>query len=365
MLFELTNEQRRCFAISETEKDWKLITLSPNRFDTYDTYAYITPECRIKKVICVGEDTYFEYGLDEKCSIDKTKTMILPKTDKGKPVKLTVASVMKKPYVGMSITFCRNNVSVVNQTAQREYYNSVYSGEGPMSLPEFENWVKTWCRETTAENLKDVTTFANVKKAHIKYKEADYFRYRINRRLWGYGRILLDFGQMRKNKIPFWDIFAGVPLCVAVYHIVSEKPDVSVYDLRGLPTLPPQMIMDNAFYYGEYEIIGGEPVCLDDFDLPVHYGKSIAINDNRLMYQCGKTFFSLDNADEIERGYRHNGIGFNLHVSLPVLVSCIKEKSNQPYWDQNMPYTYEDLRNPRNKELLEKIKKQFDINQKG
>ncbi|MBQ6559091.1 MAG: hypothetical protein IJL81_06945, partial [Clostridia bacterium] len=87
MFFELTNEQRRCFAIPETAKDWKIIALSPSKFDMHYTYAYITPDNRIKKVICVGDDIYFEYGLEEICSEDRT--ILLPKTDKGKPVKMT------------------------------------------------------------------------------------------------------------------------------------------------------------------------------------------------------------------------------------------------------------------------------------
>ena len=358
MFFELTNEQRRCFAIPETAKDWKIIALSPSKFDMHYTYAYITPDNRIKKVICVGDDIYFEYGLEEICSEDRT--ILLPKTDKGKPVKLTAANIMKKTYVGMSITFCQSTVSVINQSAQREYYNSIYAEEGPKNISEFKNWVKAWCEETTAEDLKDVKAFANAERVHIKYKEGDYFRFKINRRLFGYGRILVDFVQMRKKKTPYWNIFLGTPVCVAIYHITTEKSDISINELRDLHTLPPHMVMDNVFYYGECEVIGNEPLCLTDFDLPVHYGKSLAVNDDRLMYQCGKTFLSLDKGEELEHGYIHNGIGFGLDVKLSVLESCIKENSNQPYWDQNIPGTYDDLRSPRNRELLQKIREQFN-----
>ena len=35
------------------------------------------------------------------------------------------------------------------------------------------------------------------------------FRFPIDRRLYGYGRVLLNYDAMRKGNIPFWDVFMG------------------------------------------------------------------------------------------------------------------------------------------------------------
>jgi hypothetical protein len=72
-------------------------------------------------------------------------------------------------------------------------------------------WVDNWCLNTEEKELKDINEFAHRTKIHQKFKEGDFFRFRINRRLFGYGRILVDYAQMRKDGIQFWDVFTFQP----------------------------------------------------------------------------------------------------------------------------------------------------------
>lgn len=58
----------------------------------------------------------------------------------------------------------------------------------------------------------------------------------------------------------FWDILMGKALCVSVYHIITENPNVNIYDLQELQSCPSAYMMDNKFFYGEYEIIGNAPL---------------------------------------------------------------------------------------------------------
>ena len=302
---------------------------------------------------------YREFGVEQTLSEDGTK--ILPKTSKGKPQNFIASYLERKTPIGMAISFTPNYVDIVNNDSEQCYYRSSYCGEKIETLNDFKVWVDKWCESTTEKELLDIINFSTQGKVHQKYSEGDFFRFRINRSLYGYGRILLNFDRMRKDKIKFWDIFMGKPLCVAVYHICTPDPNVKIEELLSKKTLPSQMIMDNIFYYGECKVIGNMPIDEKDTDYPIHYGKSISMIDpDSVKYQCGKTYVSLLNKKPLG-DLRNGAIGWNLSVSLPILTACINKGSN-PYWEMISSYSAEqDLRNPKHKDLLERIKQQMGV----
>lgn len=357
--FELTNDQRRCFALEPVEPDWVKTELKPSQYDLYNTFAYLSGNT-LRKTVCVGEGLYAEQSYREEVSEDGK--FLLPKTPKGKPVPLTAANALNRTPKGMRLVYSNRAVSLTNITAQRCFYRSSYSDLIVTSFSDFESFVEEWCRETNGERQADVDAFARLPRIHQKYREGDFFRFRINRTLFGYGRILVDYDAMRKKKIPFWDMFMGKPLCVCVYRIATERTDCTMEELAALPKLPSTMVMDNIFYYGECEIIGSRPLLPEDEAYPIHYGNSISMGDNSLCYQYGKTFLTLPDRTELCSGFRNNGIGWQLNVSLPVLLECIRENSNLPYWNQEHNATiHQDLRNPKYRSLLEQVRAQFHI----
>ena len=257
--------------------------------------------------------------------------------------------------------FCydKGGVTLANGTSQQTYYQSEYEGLILEDFSALEKWIEEWCAGTGAKERKEILEFSAAGRVHQKYREGDFFRFRINRSLYGYGRILLDFNKMRKEKAPFWDIFMGKPICAAVYHIVTERKDVRPEELAGLAMLPSQMVMDNNFFYGEYVIIGNQPVPEDCQNYPIHYGNTIRAFDTGIRYQCGKTFIAREDKQALYSQYRNNGIGWNLKIKLSVLQKCIEANSNQPYWDEDRQ---PDLRNPRFHEHLREIQEQIGIN---
>lgn len=357
--YELTNDQRRCFALEQVEPGWERIELKPSQYDLYDTFAYLRGNT-IQKIICVGEGLYAEQSYRE--TLTEGRRFLLPKTAKGKPVPLTAANALKRTPVGMALVYSNRHASVVNHTAQQDYFRTAYNGITLPAFSDFEDFVTNWCWETDPQKQADLDAFALLPRVHQKYREGDFFRFRINRTLFGYGRILLDYSAMRKKKEPFWDIFMGKPLCVCVYRIATERRDCPIEELSVLPALPSTMVMDNIFYYGECEIIGNLPLQPEDVDYPIHYGQSISMGDTALHYQCGKTFLTLPDEEELVSGFRNNSIGWQLNVSLPVLLACIREDSNLPYWNQEYyAPVHQDLRNPKYRSLLEKVQAQFHI----
>ena len=360
-MFELANEQRKCSALPPVLASWKKVEVKPSPYDMHYTFAYLDGR-RIEKIIQVydeqpGQEHYREYSVDAMLSEDGTK--LLPKTDRGKPQNFTSANLSRRTPVGMSLNYSHGSVALINETSGRAFYCSVYDDVQIDTFQSFLEWVDNWCRSTDENAQKEINVFARQGRTHQKYKEGDFFRFRINRTLYGYGRILLDFSVMRKAGIPFWDIFMGKPLCVAVYHVATENAHLSPDRLVGKMMLPSQMIMDNAFYYGECEIIGNMPIQNTEKDFPIHYGKSISIHEQGIRYQCGRTYIAMDDKDELCPGFRNGGIGWNLNVKLSVLRKCISENSNAPYWEMMPPYTVnQDLRNPKFSKLLGQIHKQ-------
>ena len=262
----------------------------------------------------------------------------------------------------MSLRYSRRYLSLVNLTSEQTFYHVGYDDVALDTFAAFKRWVEDWCKGTGEKECAEIQKFAEQKRIHQKFKEGDFFRFRINRTLYGYGRILLDFNRMRKENIPFWDMFMGKPLCVAVYHIATRRDDVKPAELLGLPTLPSQMIMDNHFYYGECAVIGNAPITEAEQDYPIHYGNTISVLEKGVRYQCGKTFVALEGEQALYRNFRNGGIGWNLNVRLSILRKCIEAHSNQPYWDLYSPYYVDqDLRNPKFSEELKQIKRQMGI----
>lgn len=122
---------------------------------------------------------------------------------------------------------------------------------------------------------------------------------------------------------------------------------------------------DNALYYGDYEVIGNIPV-LNEEDYPIMYGNSISYlerNQGVVYFQQGKTYRRIENSKALYDGFRNNGIGCGLKFTVDILRKCIDTGSNGPYWEEYYScHTDRDLRNPKYKEQLEKIKKQMKGN---
>ena len=364
-MFEFTNEQRKCFGLPPLADFWDRVTVKPSPYDDFSTIAYLDRN-RVQWVLMICEHgskiQYQEMQIDAVLSADRK--MLLPKTGKGKPKLFSSSNLLKRGAVGMYFCYVNGYISIKNQTSAQTYYHSAYEDVNLKEFAAFEKWVQAWCASTGEQELREIWEFSAAKRIHQKYREGDFFRFRINRSLYGYGRLLIDFEKMRKASIPFLDIFIGKPLCAAVYHIVTGRDDVSPEELVGLPALPPQMIMDDRFFYGEYATIGNMPVSeAEHWDYPIHYGHTISVLETGTRYQCGRTFIALDDLQPLYSQYRNNGISWDLNVKSSVLQKCIESGSNQPYWDMYCPYTVEhDLRNPKFRTHLMEIRRQVGLN---
>lgn len=362
MMFELTNLQRKCFGLTAVESNWIPMELKPAPYDSHVTLAYRDGNV-LRKYIESGSDIYREYEIYEQLSDDFR--YILPKTAKGKPALLSAATLKKRSPLGMCLYCLKgtdgySHIDVFCHSNLKSYYSNDYEYIRFDESYDFPQWVEDWCAETTEEDLADIAEFSAQPRQHVKFREGDVFRFKIDRRSYGYGRILLDYAMMRKKKESFWDILPAKPLACSVYHTVTLRKDMSLEELARLDSLPSLHMMDNYLFYGQYEIIGNIPISENE-DYPIMYGNSITAYDRAVCLQCGKLFLRHNDERAIFQGFTHSSIGFPLNFRLPVLLECIAGKSNAPYWAQDNWKVNGDLRNPKFRSKLEQVCRQFNI----
>ena len=366
LIFELTNEQRKYLGLIPVEEHWELV-----KFDN-GIYYYFEDDI-IRKEIKVSKNYYHEAELNEKTA--ENRTMILPKTKRGKIKKFNYTATQSFSPFGTYFTFSTDGVIIANYTTQRTYYSEIFSEKEKISLDDLKKWLDKWMKETTEEDLEEIEEFKNAKRKHCKFNEGDFFAFKISRREWCFGRILLDVSKLKKdenfkkNKNYGLANLMGKPLIIKVYHKISDNKNIDLRELSKCLALPSQAIMDNIFYYGEAIILGNLPLKPEENDMFISVSESISGIDKNIAYlQYGLIYREIPLSDyeklikELKIGaqtLRREGIGFVIDTYK--LKECIEAKSNSPFWEKYKKHNVPDLKNPDHIELKRKIFKAFGL----
>ena len=366
LIFELTNEQRKYLGLIPVEEHWELV-----KFDN-GIYYYFEDDT-IKKEIKVSKNYYHEAELNEKTA--ENRTMILPKTKRGKIKKFNYTATQSFSPFGTYFTFSTDGVIIANYTSQRTYYSEIFSEKEKISLDNLKKWLDKWMKETTEEDLEEIEEFKNAKRKHCKFNEGDFFAFKISRREWCFGRILMDVSKLRKdenfekNKNYGLANLMGKPLIIKVYHKISDNKNINLKELSKCLALPSQAIMDNIFYYGEAIILGNLPLKPEENDMFISVSESISGIDKNIAYlQYGLIYREIPLSDyeklikDLKIGaqtLRREGIGFVIDTYK--LKECIEAKSNSPFWEKYKKRNVPDLKNPDHIELKRKIFKAFGL----
>lgn len=366
LIFELTNEQRKYLGLIPVEEHWELV-----KFDN-GIYYYFEDDT-IKKEIKVSKNYYHEAELNEKTA--ENRTMILPKTKRGKIKKFNYTATESFSPFGTYFTFSADGVIIANYTSQRTYYSETFTEKEKISLDDLKKWLDKWMKETTEEDLEEIEEFKNAKRKHCKFNEGDFFAFKLSRREWCFGRILMDVSKLRKdenfekNKNYGLAHLMGKPLIIKVYHKISDNKNIDLKELSKCLALPSQAIMDNIFYYGEAVILGNLPLKPEENDMFISVSESISGIDKNIAYlQYGLIYREIPLSDyeklikELKIGaqtLRREGIGFVIDTYK--LKECIEAKSNYPFWEKYKKRNVPDLKNPDHIELKRKIFKAFGL----
>jgi len=366
LIFELNNEQRKYLGLIPVEEHWELV-----KFDN-GIYYYFEDDI-IRKEIKVSKNYYHESELNVKTS--ENRTMILPKTKRGKIKKFNYTVTQSFSPFGTYFTFSADGVIIANYTSQRTYYSETFTEKEKISLDDLKKWLDKWMKETTEEDLEEIEEFKNAKRKHCKFNKGDFFAFKISRREWCFGRILMDVSKLRKdenfekNKNYGLAHLMGKPLIIKVYHKISDNKNIDLKELSECLALPSQPIMDNIFYYGEAVILGNLPLKPEENDMFISVSESISGIDKNIAYlQYGLIYREIPLSDyeklikDLKIGaqtLRREGIGFVIDTYK--LKECIEAKSNSPFWEKYKKHNVPDLKNPDHIELKRKIFKAFGL----
>ncbi len=370
MNFKLTNNQRLCLGLKPILQGWEKVRYNDS------LYLYFEGD-GIKKGITVTDNTYHEYELDYATS--NNRTILLPKTNKGKSKKITPSVISNLNPTGTYFYF-DEDITIANYTNQRTYYSTYYLNKNYTSFQQLNEWLNKWCINMSSKDIGEITTFSNSPKIHQKFNEGDFFRLKIDKDKYCFGRILLNADKFRKQSKEEnlgLNNLMGKPIAAKIYHVISNDKDIDVYYLKSLNALPSQYIMDNVFYYGDCEIIENLPLEKSELDFPIQYGRSLGYGQEDIIYfQCGKIskistttkmkeFIESRNSSlkTVNSFFAMNGIGWSFGFNIDILNACINENSNMPYWNSDFHCNIkQDLRNPMFAEQTEDVFEFFEIN---
>lgn len=321
LAFELSNSQRQYLGLMPVEPHWELVALA-------GSYVYFDGDV-IRKKISITPSSYYECELNEVTA--ENRTLLMPKTARGKAKKLNYTATLSFSPFGVYFKFSSSYLCIANYTTQSTFYDEQLQDQ---TLDDLQVWLADWIGASTAQDLIEIDGFKTAKRKHQKIKAGDFFAFKIGRREWGFGRILLDISLLRKdktfkaNKNYGLSQLMGKSLIIKVYRHIQCDKAIELDQLAAMQSMPAQAIMDNQFYYGEHPIIGHLPLQDADLeDLLISYHPSISGEDKDTVYvQYGLIYKEMSKAQHQtlidawtgnalvpeHRYFRNEGIGFSI-----------------------------------------------------
>ncbi|MCM1502114.1 MAG: immunity 26/phosphotriesterase HocA family protein [Bacteroidales bacterium] len=344
--YSLTDTQRIHLGLSQVEPSWELARYRQQ-------YVYFDGDRIRKKISLENDGSYYEADVDEHTA--QERTIILPKTDRSKPKKMNASAIQSFCPTGMYFSFSKKYIVVANYRTQTTFYH-----EGnPMNLT-FNEWTDKWVAETTDKDMDELQRFMLSRRKHVKYREGDFFTFRIGRREWGFGRIVMDVRDFLKSdeaqqkRHHGLKNLMGKALYIMVYKKISDRPYADIDELTKCGALPSQAIMDNKFYYGEFPIIGHRHVEANEWEPVISYAQSIHGDFHTVYLQYGRiykekniftSFIYLMDRKGNPNPFRNESIGFGING-----YDIIKELiSGSRSIFEYAAYGKGDLRSPANR----------------
>lgn len=304
--------------------------------------------------------------------------MILPKTKKGKPKKLTASVLESRRGIGVYLSVTSSgNLMIGNYTSQTSFYSRDW--ECKRSDSEIESLIEEFINNSPSDHFEQIQEFRRAKRKNIKYKSGDFFAFKLNRTEYGFGRILFDINKARKKKFISEDhglqMIMGPSLIIKLYAFISDNKKVDIAELRNEKSLPSDIMMDNVIFYGEFEIIGNLPLEMAEFEFPISYGIRIDRTPN-VFLQWGLIHKELPKKDfdkylMPENGnlgdhnpYGYYGVGFRPKFDYHDIKEAI-ENNGQYDFSKGRHYKLDtDLRNPQNDKIRQEVFNVFGLDPK-
>jgi len=382
MVFELTNAQREHFGFHPVEKGWEAVILKGDKYRS-DSLLYFEGDT-IKRWITSTADEYAELQYDEQT---KGRTLLLPKTGKGKPQKLSAAVLEKRQPFGVYLRVnTQGDLRIGNFSTQTTFYDSHWESPDDRRTAAVPEQILRFIATAPPGHREQIESFKKATRRHIKFQPGDYFSLKLNRTQFGFGRVLLDIAKIKKSGLISKEhglhIWMGQPVLIQMYAHASTSRSVLPADLEKHARVPSDVIMDNVLLYGEFEIMGHQELAEEEFEFPLAYGRSrdatrlgiVYLNWGLIHRELPLKAFSkylveedrVDPADgtpEKTSPFAYAGIGFRPHYDTIDILDAARQGAFD--YARNPTYTRKyDLRNPKNTAIRAEILKAFGLDPK-
>lgn len=367
---ELTNDQRKYFGLEPVMDSWDKVQF---KGDTYrpDSILYFE-EDTIKKQVISTDKEYKEIQFNEQT---ENRALILPKTKKGKPKKLTPSVLESRKPIGVYLNVNSGGVLIIgNHTSQTTFYSRDW--EYRRTDSDLQKMIIEFINDSPSDHLTQIEEFRKAKRKNVKYKSGDFFSFKLNRTEFGFGRILFDVNKARKRKLlqenHGLNLLMGPPVLIKLYAYKSDSKSVDIEQLKNKKSLPSDFIMDNIIFYGEFEIIGNLPLEIEEFEFPISYGKRIDQIPN-IFLQWGlihkelpkkkfdKYITAINDKLPEQNPYGYYSIGFRPKFDSFDINETINNNGDFDFTKGEHYKLDWDLRNPKNDKIRTEIMKKFGL----
>lgn len=376
-MFELNNNQRKYFGLEPVKDKWDRVAF---KGDTYrpDSILYFEGDT-IKKQVISNDTEYKEIQFNEQT---ENRALILPKTKKGKPKKLTPSVLESCTPIGVYLNVSSSGGLIIgNHTSQTTFYSRDWEFRRRNS--DLETMIIEFINNSPSDHLIQIEEFRQAKRKNVKCKSGDFFSFKLNRTEYGFGRILFDVNKARKKKLlpenHGLNLLMGPPLLIKLYAYKSDRKLVDIELLKNQKALPSDFIMDNIVFYGELEIIGNLPLEIEEFEFPISYGRRIDQTPN-VFLQWGLIHKELPKkkfdkyitaineklpeknpSRHLQNPYGYYSIGFRPKFDTVDITETIDNNGNFDFTKGEHYKLDWDLRNPKNDKIRTEIMKEFGL----
>lgn len=366
--YELTNERRKYFGLDPIESHWDRVIF---KGDTYrpESILYFDKDTIKRHIVSTGKE-YSEKHYNE---LTKDRTILLPKTDKGKEKKLSASVLEQRQPTGVYLSINSGHLTIGNYNSQTTFYSTRWDNE-QQSEKEIFDFINEFIVNSPENHFTEIEKYKSLKRQNIKFKSGDYFCFKLDRTNFGYGRLLLDVNKIRKKKLiddfHGLGLLMGSPLIIELFAFRSTIKKVNINELDKQPKLPSDVMMDNLLLYGEFEIIGHREIEDGEFDFPISFGRSI--DQRRIVFlQWGlihkelpheKFYKYVTGEKEYDQNpYGYYSIGFRPHYDSIEVIKAVKNKGVYSFDNARHYKAKWDLRNPKNKDIRDELFKVFGL----
>lgn len=276
----LTNEQRYYYGLSPMKENWEKVVRFSVTHNRYKRSIIFFEGNMIKKMIYeekyIGEGDklvpqmyYLEFDMDEQT---ENKTLLLPKTKRGKKKPWTPSGLMVPTYMReqLHVRLMDDTCCVSSFNSQNDQYLPLPDGK-VQSAEDFQKYTEKYIKSLPEDYAQVIADFHEKKRITVKIRAGDIFRIALSPTTYTYALILGIAREVIKweripNSHPMHSMMAQ-PIMFRQYQIVTENKNMTPEELQDIPMYPMDLAQDNEVLWNTYPVIGWKRLEEKDIDL--------------------------------------------------------------------------------------------------